>query len=222
MAFSFRRHIILSRLHDLRNELSIAAVEQKKAEEEKKKPKKAKMPESEKARKTKRRIIIFLYVAGIAHCIATLTYVMIYFCIENGVFGVDDWRENRFLFAFYDWLMEDEPVSDGLYSLKKEYYYGFSLYAVLSMYAGTIGTFALIYMLRAYIRGKTKDKEIPLFDDNGMRLDVKMTLENTYGDIINYRDWDKLDMIIYLLETYRADTIKEALRIIDREQQQTK
>ena len=77
-------------------------------------------------------------------------------------------------------------------------------------------------MLRAYIRGKTKDKEIPLFDDNGMRLDVKMTLENTYGDIINYRDWDKLDMIIYLLETYRADTIKEALRIIDREQQQTK
>ena len=128
MAFSFRRHIILSRLHDLRTELSIADVEQKKAEEEeKKKPKKAKKPESEKARKTKRRIIIFLYVAGIALCIATLTYVMIYFYIENGVFGDDDWRENRLLFALYDWLMEDEPVSDGLYSLKKEYYYGFSL-----------------------------------------------------------------------------------------------
>ena len=65
-------------------------------EEEKKKPKKAKKPESEKARKTKRRIIIFLYVAGIALCIATLTYVMIYFYIENGVFGDDDWRETDF------------------------------------------------------------------------------------------------------------------------------
>ncbi|MDE7082381.1 MAG: hypothetical protein K2O89_01595 [Clostridia bacterium] len=218
MAFSFRKHIILSRLYDLRDELAIAATEQNEAEEEKKKSKKAKKPESEKARKIKRGIIIFLYVASIVLCIATFTYVTIYFCIENGVFG-DDWRENRFLFAFYDWLMEDKPVSDGLYTLKKEYYNGFAFYAVLSIYAGTIGTFALIYMLMAYIRGKTKDEEIPLFDNNGMRLDVKMTLENTYGDILNYRDWDKLDMIIYLLETYRADTIKEALQLIDREQQ---
>lgn len=216
MVFSFRKHIILSRLYDLRDELAIAATKQNKAEEKKKKQKKAEKPESEKARKIKRGIIIFLYVAGIVLCLAMFAYVTLYFCIENGVFG-DDWRENGFLFALFDWVTEDKPVSETSYIIKKEYYYGFAFYIVVSTYAGTIGTVALICMLRKYLCGKKEEKEEVFFDQNGMRLDVKMELENAYGDILDSRDWDKLEAIIYLLETHRADTVKEALLLIDRD-----
>lgn len=214
MPFSFRKHIILSRLYDLRDELRVAAAEQNEAEEEKKKPKKAKKPQSGKAKKIKRGIIFSLYVAGIVLCLATFAYVTLYFCVENEVFG-DDWRENRFLFALFDWVMEDMPVSETSCIIKEEYYYGFAFYIVFSIYAGTLGTVTLICMLRAYVRGKKKEEVF--FDKNGMRLDVKVTLENTYGDILDSRDWDKLEAIIYLLETHRADTVKEALQLIDRE-----
>lgn len=214
MPFSFRKHIILSRLYDLRDELEIAATMQTEAEEEKKKPKKAKKPQSAKARKIKRGIIISLYVAGIVLFLAMLAYTIVFFYIEKEAFGYN-WRENRFLFFLYDWLTEENPAPDCEYIVKEKYLTGFAVYMVISMYLGTIGNFALIYMLRAYVRGKAED-DMPLAL-NGMRRDVKTELENAYGDILDSRDWDKLDKIIYLLETHRADTVKEALQLIDRE-----
>lgn len=42
-------------------------------------------------------------------------------------------------------------------------------------------------------------------------------LNNTFSDIIDYRDWGNIDYIIYTLETRRADTMKEALQLTDQE-----
>lgn len=214
MPFSFRKHIILSRLYNLRDELEIAATTQKEAEEEKKKPKKAKKPQSAKAKKIKRGIIISLYVAGIVLFLAMLAYTLVFFYIEQEAFYYN-WRENKFLFFLYDWLTEENPAPDCTYIVKEKYLKGFAVYVIMSMYLGTIGTIALIYLLRVYVRGKAED-DMPLAL-NGMRWDVKKALDNSYGDILDSRDWDKLDKIIYLLETHRADTVKEALQLIDRE-----
>lgn len=40
-----------------------------------------------------------------------------------------------------------------------------------------------------------------------------------YGKILNERDWKYLDLIIYYFETGRADTVKEALQLVEREVQ---
>lgn len=42
---------------------------------------------------------------------------------------------------------------------------------------------------------------------------------NNYSKILSVSDWDDLDLIIYYLETNRADTIKEALQLKDRQRQ---
>lgn len=42
-------------------------------------------------------------------------------------------------------------------------------------------------------------------------------LNNTFSDIVDYRDWGNIDYIIYTLETRRADTMKEALQLTDQE-----
>lgn len=44
-------------------------------------------------------------------------------------------------------------------------------------------------------------------------------LRRSYLPIIDERDWRYLDLIIYQIETRRADTIKEALQLVDRELQ---
>ncbi len=46
-----------------------------------------------------------------------------------------------------------------------------------------------------------------------------MALQNQYSHIIDERDWQYLDLVIYYLETGRADTIKEALLLVDKEMQ---
>lgn len=38
----------------------------------------------------------------------------------------------------------------------------------------------------------------------------------TYSDMIDERDWEYLDVVIYYFETKRADSIKEALQLVDR------
>ena len=45
------------------------------------------------------------------------------------------------------------------------------------------------------------------------------TLVKTYSGLLDPRDWGILDLIIWQLETRRADTIKEALQLADRETQ---
>lgn len=41
------------------------------------------------------------------------------------------------------------------------------------------------------------------------------TLENTFSSLIDERDWENLDSVIYFIETGRADSIKEALQLVD-------
>lgn len=43
------------------------------------------------------------------------------------------------------------------------------------------------------------------------------TLITTYGKLLDARDWKILDIVIWQLETGRADTVKEALQLADRE-----
>lgn len=47
--------------------------------------------------------------------------------------------------------------------------------------------------------------------------EIIKALEETYCYLIDIRDWENLDLIIYSLETRRADNIKEALQIVDNE-----
>lgn len=44
-------------------------------------------------------------------------------------------------------------------------------------------------------------------------------LTATYGELLDPRDWNILDLVIWQLETGRADSIKEALQLADRETQ---
>lgn len=45
------------------------------------------------------------------------------------------------------------------------------------------------------------------------------TLVKAYGELLDTRDWGILDLVIWQLETKRADTLKEALQLADRETQ---
>lgn len=44
-------------------------------------------------------------------------------------------------------------------------------------------------------------------------------LEALFGKLLDVRDWGNLDYLIYSLETGRADSVKEALQLADREEQ---
>lgn len=44
-------------------------------------------------------------------------------------------------------------------------------------------------------------------------------LDATHSSIVDIRDWENLDFIIFYIETGRADTIKEALLLVDKQRQ---
>ena len=44
---------------------------------------------------------------------------------------------------------------------------------------------------------------------------IKQALAESYKDLISPADWKHIDVIMYYLETHRADSVKEALNIID-------
>ena len=48
---------------------------------------------------------------------------------------------------------------------------------------------------------------------------IRDTLIEQYGSLIDSSDWQNLDLIIYYISTGRADTIKEALQLVDRQRQ---
>jgi hypothetical protein len=48
---------------------------------------------------------------------------------------------------------------------------------------------------------------------------ISTMLNNIYGDLLDMRDWCNLDIVLFSLETGRADSIKEALLIADKERQ---
>lgn len=48
-------------------------------------------------------------------------------------------------------------------------------------------------------------------------LAVIDALDDTFGDMIDIRDWENTDILIYALETRRAENMKEALSVVDGE-----
>lgn len=48
---------------------------------------------------------------------------------------------------------------------------------------------------------------------------VWQTLVELYADLLDTRDWKNVDLVIYYLETGRAESIKEALLLVDKERQ---
>lgn len=48
-------------------------------------------------------------------------------------------------------------------------------------------------------------------------LSMIYALEDSFGDMIDRRDWENTDVLIYALETRRADDVKEALKVVDEE-----
>lgn len=44
-------------------------------------------------------------------------------------------------------------------------------------------------------------------------------LQAQFSDLLDIRDWKHLDLVIYYFETRRADNVKEALQLVDREMQ---
>ncbi|MDE7452866.1 MAG: hypothetical protein K2N22_00475 [Clostridia bacterium] len=62
-----------------------------------------------------------------------------------------------------------------------------------------------------------KDKKIaPLVKSSN---EFYMALKKQFSYLLDERDWKNLDLVIYELETRRADTVKEALQLVDRELQ---
>ena len=69
---------------------------------------------------------------------------------------------------------------------------------------------------RKKLREKANSSMQPLMQ---IAIATVKTLENLYSKTLDQRDWMYLDLIIYYIETNRADTIKEALSMVDRERQ---
>lgn len=67
-------------------------------------------------------------------------------------------------------------------------------------------------------RNAYEKKNLPVYNEaiNTGKITIK-ALE--LQSVLDPRDWENLDLIIFYLETGRADTIKEALQLVDREKQ---
>lgn len=46
-----------------------------------------------------------------------------------------------------------------------------------------------------------------------------IAMQNEFSDTLDVRDWKHLDLVIFYMETRRADSVKEALQLVDREMQ---
>lgn len=61
-----------------------------------------------------------------------------------------------------------------------------------------------------------RNKLVPLMD---VYSGVYSVLQKEYSSLLHERDWEYLDLVIFYLETGRADTMKEALQLVEREVQ---
>ncbi|MBQ8658333.1 MAG: hypothetical protein IJ506_04285 [Clostridia bacterium] len=53
----------------------------------------------------------------------------------------------------------------------------------------------------------------------GKAQEMKLALNNTYDSWLSESDWQNTDLLIYYLETRRADDLKEALLLVDKQRQ---
>ncbi len=49
--------------------------------------------------------------------------------------------------------------------------------------------------------------------------ELYVALQKEFNNLLDARDWKNLDLVIYYFETRRADSVKEALQLVDREMQ---
>ncbi len=66
------------------------------------------------------------------------------------------------------------------------------------------------------VREKTSTEVRDIRDRTVILIDA---LKAEFEPLLDIRDWQNLDLIIYYFETRRADTLKEALQLVDREMQ---
>ncbi len=59
-----------------------------------------------------------------------------------------------------------------------------------------------------------RKKKIPIKEEFIL---LNSITESNFKDILDTRDWGNIDLIIYYVETSRADTLKEALQLVDEE-----
>ncbi|MDE6870255.1 MAG: hypothetical protein K2J75_05955 [Clostridia bacterium] len=68
------------------------------------------------------------------------------------------------------------------------------------------------------IINKCDDKYQPIMRDiSETGNSVYIALEKEFGKLVDVRDWKYIDVLIYYFETGRADSIKEALQLLERE-----
>ncbi|MBQ7907199.1 MAG: hypothetical protein IJ309_04405 [Clostridia bacterium] len=68
-----------------------------------------------------------------------------------------------------------------------------------------------------YSELEIKNQKIAVHTETGM--EIYNSLVPHYSKILDERDWQNLDLVIFMLETRRADSIKEALHLVDRARQ---
>ena len=77
----------------------------------------------------------------------------------------------------------------------------------------------MIPVLKNYVQDmqiKTSQKILPM---SQACEELQKTLYELYSEWLDERDWQHIDLIIYYLETHRADSLKEALLLVEREMQ---
>jgi len=73
--------------------------------------------------------------------------------------------------------------------------------------------------VREKARAILKEKDDKIAPIKQSCSDFYTALQMRFNPILDERDWQHLDLVIFELETRRADTVKEALQLVDRELQ---
>lgn len=73
--------------------------------------------------------------------------------------------------------------------------------------------------VRAAAQAILKEKDEKIAPIKESCNEFYMALKKQFSHILDERDWQNLDLVVYELETRRADNIKEALQLFDRELQ---
>ncbi len=69
------------------------------------------------------------------------------------------------------------------------------------------------------ISSRIKDSKNKIEETSEQSKIIKSVLNETYDSWIAERDWKNVDLLIYYLETNRADDLKEALQLMDQQRQ---
>lgn len=86
----------------------------------------------------------------------------------------------------------------------------------LAIHSGLYNAYLAAHEKAVVILRKRNEQIAPLKE---VCSEFYLALQKQFSHIIDDRDWKNLDLVVFELETRRADTIKEALQLVDRELQ---